>query len=416
MTADARQPMRVMAMVGEGVFAPVLDSQVLAPLRFIGQRAPHIQRAVLILTSLRSMFQSAVSDRQRAIRAALPDGQVIFRYRLPYNAPYQTWRWSRRLDAAIRACGYTGDAPIIVHCRGQGVALAAIASKRRDPRLRVLLDLRGDSADEAERAPHSRVAAANTRRDALEAAMQGADGLNTVSEKLVDHVRAKCDFDRDVPRTVVGCCADTQRFYYDPALRAARRQALGLADKFVVCYCGSMSHWQRPDQIAAAYAAIQQTMPDAHLLILSREADALVAQLRELNVPADRYTATSAPHDQVASYLMAADVALLLRENILTNLVASPVKFSEYLRCGLPVILTPYIGDFSAFADQHRIGRSIEFPVVPEEAVAAARELRTRLDAEGDALRQRCSEIAGAHFSWDVQIEKLIGLYEQLSR
>ena len=41
---------------------------------------------------------------------------------------------------------------------------------------------------------------------------------------------------------------------------------MGLDGKFVVTYCGSMAHWQRPDAVAAAFAAIQASMPDAHLL------------------------------------------------------------------------------------------------------------------------------------------------------
>src|SRR4030042_1420126 len=112
---------------------------------------------------------------------------------------------------------------------------------------------------------------------------------------------------------------------------------------------------------------------------------------------------------------MAADVGLLLRENSLTDRVASPVKFAEYLRCGLPVILTPYVGDFSALATAEGIGQIVDFPPRPDEMVRAAQAVRARLAAEGDAYRQRCSQVAAARFSWEAQLPEILRLYEKLA-
>jgi len=406
---------RVLAFVGEGVFAPVLDSQVLMPLAYIGRQAPHIRRAVLILTSVRFRRDPRVPSRQAAIRAAVPGAQVLFRYRLPLDLPFQRARWARALRAGLQTAAFTGDGPIVLHCRGQLTAAAATLVKRRDPRVRILLDMRGASEDEIKAGGLRGWYLRRSARRTLRLALQDADALNAVSHKLVDHLRATGLLTRDIPMAVVGCCADTQRFYFDPAVRAARRQELQLADRFVICYCGAMSHWQRPDALAATFAAVAQDMPDAHMLIVSREAEPLLAHLRSLGVPAAKVTARAASHDQVASYLMAADVGLLLRENTLTNRVASPVKFAEYLRCGLPVVLTPYIGDFSEFAVRQGVGQTIEFPIRPAEAVAAVRALRTRLATEGDAFRATCSQVAAAHFSWEVQAAQIIRLYEALS-
>jgi len=40
--------------------------------------------------------------------------------------------------------------------------------------------------------------------------------------------------------------------------------------------------------------------------------------------------------------------------------VASPIKFGEYLCCGLPVIMTPGIGDTEEIIEKHRIGRLLD--------------------------------------------------------
>jgi hypothetical protein len=44
------------------------------------------------------------------------------------------------------------------------------------------------------------------------------------------------------------------------------------------------------------------------------------------------------PYSEVPSYLCAADIAFIWRDRSLVNKVASPVKVSEYLACGLPII------------------------------------------------------------------------------
>lgn len=412
----SREPLRVVAFAGEGVFSPVLDSQVLMPQQVIGTLDPSIQRAILILTSFRHRRHPELAARQQTIRESVGNAQVRFTFRPFIRVPFEHSLWAGYLRAGLRAFGLVGDAPIIVHCRGETTAAAAGLLKRRDRRLRVLLDLRGAAEDELAGAQgwngaYSRWHTRKTQRMALAA----ADGLNTVSHKLAEHLRDTGSFTRDVPRTVVGCCAEQQRFFYDPELRQTQRAALGLQDKFVVCYCGAMSHWQRPDQVAAAFAAIRAAMPDSQLLIVSREAEVLVRHLVRVGVPVNAYTCRAAKHAEVARYLNAADVGLLLRENTLTNRVASPVKFAEYLRCGVPVILTHYVGDFSDFVRQHDVGATVDFPVQAAEVVAAAQVLRTRHAQEGHAFRQRCSDLMAARFSWGAQVPQLIELYHTLA-
>jgi glycosyltransferase involved in cell wall biosynthesis len=109
-------------------------------------------------------------------------------------------------------------------------------------------------------------------------------------------------------------------------------------------------------------------------------------------------------------------VGLLLREDTLTNRVASPVKFAEYLRCGLPVILTPYIGDFYGLVRSEDVGRAISFPVKEKEVVEAAREIRHRLETAENDYRQLCSRVAAENFSWKGKIEELSHAYQTLGR
>ncbi len=148
MTDSPGGAIRVLAFTSEGVFNSVLDSQMVVPLGLLGRRAPHVQRALLVLTSSRHRGDPRVDERARVIRDALPRVPAVFRYRPVLGLPLETRRWAGHLRRGLLECGYTGDAPIIVHCRGEGPAAAAVVLKRRDPRLRVLLDLRGAATDE----------------------------------------------------------------------------------------------------------------------------------------------------------------------------------------------------------------------------------------------------------------------------
>ena len=54
------------------------------------------------------------------------------------------------------------------------------------------------------------------------------------------------------------------------------------------------------------------------------------------------------------------DVGLLLRDDLPVNRVASPTKFAEYCLCGLPVLTTPYVGDFSEYVRQFSLGYQVD--------------------------------------------------------
>ena len=51
---------------------------------------------------------------------------------------------------------------------------------------------------------------------------------------------------------------------------------------------------------------------------------------------------------------------MLIRENTVTNQVASPTKFAEYLACGLPVIISDNLGDYSVFVETNGCGVNLK--------------------------------------------------------
>ncbi|MBK9059450.1 MAG: hypothetical protein IPL81_06110 [Flavobacteriales bacterium] len=59
---------------------------------------------------------------------------------------------------------------------------------------------------------------------------------------------------------------------------------------------------------------------------------------------------------EVAAILAECDHGILVREDSITNRVASPTKFAEYLRAGLKVVAPEHLGDVSARVEREDLG------------------------------------------------------------
>lgn len=408
---------KILFFVSDGVFAPVIDSQVIVPMLQLKAYSDDIELVLVTLTSCRHKGKAASRQREDEISESL-NGILYFNLmRLPAGVPFQEKLWAKKLHSVIKCLGIQKNDKLIVHCRGHKTAAAAITLKKKKlPNIRVLMDIRGDSNDEIKDKGLIKVYRNWDNERLFQKATANISALNTVSRNLADRILKKNDFPKNLKRLTIGCCVDTEKFYFDPDVRLSNREKLGLADKFVICYCGGMSHWQLPGTMAKAFSIFSDRIANAHLLIVSKQATKLVNHLKSENINTDKYSVFSASHQNVKDYLMAADLGLLLREDIITNRVASPVKFAEYLRCGVPVLTTPYVSDFGQIVKDYDIGAVIELPLDKKVVVDSILNVKEKLDLEGNTYRQKCSEIAAELFSWKEHISKLYNLYKELAK
>jgi len=98
-----------------------------------------------------------------------------------------------------------------------------------------------------------------------------------------------------------------------------------------------------------------------------------------------------APVD-VPGWLSAADAGLALIREACSEQGSSPIKISEYLAAGLPVVTTPSIGDVSAAIDRASLG--VVVAERSERARAAAVSRLRALWSAADDTRRRCAEWA----------------------
>ncbi len=351
----------IVAVVYAEATAPVVRAQtppLLAALRKSGRRVD-----AALFTSPRALFAGKVrAAHERAARAvAEATGvQPIRRTHLPRDRGLESL--GRALAKRLAKRGLTES---VLLCRQPRAAIVGVAARdalasRGGRAPRVVLDLRGvrdleylltlgkgeGDLDVVER---SRLL---EYRGQEELACRRADAVLCVSRPMEKFVRDRYALlDGRVGRVPNHAepVEDAEK------LRDEARAQLGVArDAVLVAYSGTLAAWQLPDASAALFREFRARVPAARLLFLTPDADAVKELLP--GDAADDAIVRSTPPGEAARLLCAADYGLLLRRDDMVNRVACPVKFGEYLACGVRPVLTPHIGDQSKLCEESGLG------------------------------------------------------------
>ena len=132
------------------------------------------------------------------------------------------------------------------------------------------------------------------------------------------------------------------------------RQILGFKKNDIIfVYSGSSSKWQSFSKMIKFVEFFLIKDSKYKLLILSEKTDVIKELL--LKYP-NQISVNWFKPKNVLPVLKICDYGLIIRENSLTNYVASPVKFAEYLYSGLKIIISSNIGDYSKFVQDNDCG------------------------------------------------------------
>lgn len=137
---------------------------------------------------------------------------------------------------------------------------------------------------------------------------------------------------------------------FDAQARAEVRRRLQIENSApLLVYAGSMGPQYCTDAMASLFAEVRRLRRDARLLVLTGSPEVATQAFQEV---AEGAIIMRVPPEEVPGYLAAADVGLAYRSKIFSMQGVAPVKLSEYLLCGLPVIGTAAVGDTRAVLDE----------------------------------------------------------------
>jgi glycosyltransferase involved in cell wall biosynthesis len=121
----------------------------------------------------------------------------------------------------------------------------------------------------------------------------------------------------------------------------------------------------------------------------------------------------SVPHAEVSRRLLGMDAGLHFLPRGRAEHAGSPTKIGEYWASGLPVVVSPNIGDSDRVIASRRVGVVVDAHS-DEDYARSALALRALL-REPD-LRRRCRAAAEAHYALEPAIDRQIGLYAEVLR
>ena len=279
--------------------------------------------------------------------------EIITHSFIDYSVKYS--KLKKCVSNKIENEGYAG---III----SGVNLLPLVRdiKKFYPQIKVLADLHGAFEELIEfktsslfknivRGIYYRVAKYNEKKYLLQ-----FDGFLAVSHALQDYIQKEYNI-QDKPFFIVPCAVfDTIQSV--EVLRDKRKYARSKYnvrnDETLFIYSGGISPWQCIEESVGMFKAIceRNNQIKGRMLILSGNLQA-IKHFECENIRVD-----SLPADKVQDILCGGDYAFMLRGNFVTNNVAFPNKFLEYVAAGLNIITTNHVHDVRDYINQYNLG------------------------------------------------------------
>lgn len=309
--------------------------------------------------------------------------------------------------------------PDIIHGRSYLPAAVADVVATSLPRTKLLFDCRGMLGDEY-------VDAGHWTRDRLEYRLlkhyerrvfQRANGVVILTRALERHLRRDNAFGGHTHVEVIPCCVDTTRFARDEDARTRIRAELGIENRLVVVYSGSLGSWYRePDMARFVGELVRRNVKPVFLVLTHNDPQVLVDLVRAQGLPAEDLIVRRVTPDAMPHHLSAADVGLSFITSCFSKKGSSPTKLGEYLACGLVSVLNGDIGD-QAEMSAHRDACVVLDDFSDEAIEGAAARAIVLVKRNASQRVQDARNVAEAELSLDrVGIPAYRRMYETLAQ
>jgi glycosyltransferase involved in cell wall biosynthesis len=225
-------------------------------------------------------------------------------------------------------------------------------------------------------------------------AFERSTAVLAVSEAVQSYVLAHGGRPRHVH--VVANGVDTTRFY--PGISGDRvRGELGLDDKLVIGFAGSLKAWHGVDLLVNAFA--RTATRDWTLLVVGDGPCRVDLEAQAKLVDGDEQVVFTGavPHARMPEYLAATDIAVAPYRRI-DDFYFSPLKLFEYLAMGKPVVASD-VGQIATVIQHGKSGYLVKPDDIPSLAAALSHlatdaRLRAHMGAAGSSGVMTWDEIA----------------------
>ena len=251
---------------------------------------------------------------------------------------------------------------------GAGIAYYAGLIKRIDKNILVYADIHGACEDSLEISKGCSLLKQLFYRAiyfldyyGLRKSAKYIDGYFVVTRSLREYIDERFRVSKDTSFFIVPCAtANANDHYFDnyDLYRKTYREKYGIKDsRKVFIYSGGTSVWQCLNETINLYKKIKKEIIDSQLLIFSHNHDEILKLVgNEKDIIVDSYQPT-----ELSKALCAGDFAFLIRRDCVTNNVAFPNKFLEYVQSRMKIISTPFVFEIADQINRYDLGVIYDF-------------------------------------------------------
>jgi glycosyltransferase involved in cell wall biosynthesis len=168
----------------------------------------------------------------------------------------------------------------------------------------------------------------------------------------------------------------------------APEKAPGSAERFVICYIGTMGMAHGLETLIAAAQQLQQTLPNAMFLLVGEGAEKeRIEQLAAARGLKNIHFLGQQSRERIPAYIAGSDVCLVMLKKAELFKTVIPTKLLEYMSCAKPVIVA-VDGQARQVVEEAGAGIFVE----PEDSSALAKAIQR---FESDPASQRRMGAAG---------------------
>ena len=202
-----------------------------------------------------------------------------------------------------------------------------------------------------------------------------------------------------------------KKFYFNKAVRLEMRKKLGVDGMKVYIYVGNINYgWQNFDTNIDLFKLILEREENSCFIALVPPNNRDLAQeyLIKAHIDSTKYLITSVENFELADYLMASDMAFIIRDIHTMNYTAPTAKTGEYLATGLPLIATSAISLYNPFIQKYRHG------VICYKKQDFLERIQEIIEFKADDDRRRLISIEAAkEFSFEANAGEYIKIIEK---
>ncbi|MBK7380892.1 MAG: hypothetical protein IPJ03_18210 [Ignavibacteriales bacterium] len=294
----------------------IFDSQVLALLNAISEKK--VFKKVYLFLGIRNETQ-----KNEILRKQVSSEIEIIYFKSYPNYPFFNFIQRKSISKAVKSTNINFD-EIIFHTRGELIAWHLSKVLNKEFYKNIIPDIRGASVEEVREFFSQNIVLKRLKIFNYKSALKTLykfSKVSVVSKSLKDYLVSKYKIDPN--NIVITPSISDINFNFDKNKRNKIRKELNLKDDdtLLVFSSGGTANWQNNNVLAI--------IADNEFKVLNLSNKAI----HHKNI-INKFVSYS----EMPSYLNAADAAIIWRDESIVNKVASPVKFSEYICCGLPVI------------------------------------------------------------------------------